>query len=309
MLVRVFAIALNTYREAVRARVLLGVFGLALATCVYSLLVATLSLNNEARVVADLGAASVSLYAVVVAVVLVSTSLYRELEHRTIFPILSRPIQRWEYLLGKYLGALLTIGLFVALDTAVLLGALALETGQRPWRVVAIGAVMLAILAVTLVRARYTRVYVFVPWGFAFVAAMWLVAATATEERQLLGASAVLALCEVSIVTALATLFASFSSPFLTFVFTAGVFVFGRSADTLAHLPRRVFGPFASVFRAISHVVPNLNTYVPPRALLLGQVAGQPLGAYMGRSAFYALCYTAALLALAALVFRRRDFA
>jgi hypothetical protein len=309
MLVRVFAIALNTYREAVRARLLLGVFGLALATCLYSILVATLSLNNEARVVADLGAASVSLYAVVVAVVLVSTSLYRELEHRTIFPILSRPIQRWEYLLGKYLGTLLTVGVFIALDSGVLLGALALETGQRPWKVAAIDGLLLAILAVTLVRARYTRVYVFVPWGLAFAAAMWLAAAPAADERQLLGASAVLALCEVSIVTALATLFASFSSPFLTFVFTAGVFRIGRSADTLAHLPARVYGPWARVSRAVSHVVPNLNAYVPPRALLLGHVAGQSLGAYIGRSAFYAVCYAVALLALAAVVFRQRDFA
>ena len=62
----------------------------------------------------------------------------------------------------------------------------------------------------------------YIPWGLALAAAMWLVAAPATEERQLLGASAVLALCEVAIVAALATLFASFSSPFLTFVFTAG---------------------------------------------------------------------------------------
>src|SRR5260370_10953248 len=118
MFSRVLCITLNTYREAVRARLLLGVFALGLATCLYSSVVATLSLHNEARVVGDLGAASLSLYGVVVAIVLGSTSLYRELEYKTIFPILSRPIRRWEYLLGKYLGTLLTVAVFVAVHAA-----------------------------------------------------------------------------------------------------------------------------------------------------------------------------------------------
>ena len=91
MFARVFAIALNTYREAVRARILLGLFAVALATCGYSVIVASLSLHNEPRVVADLGSAAMSLYAVVVAIVMGSTSLHRELEYKTIFPILSRP--------------------------------------------------------------------------------------------------------------------------------------------------------------------------------------------------------------------------
>jgi ABC-type transport system involved in multi-copper enzyme maturation permease subunit len=305
---RILAIALNTYREAVRARLLLGLLGVALAACVYSLFVATLS-NNEARVVADLGAATVSLLSVVVAVVLIATSLHRELEYRTIFPILSRPIERWEYLVGKYLGALLTIAVFVAIDVSVVLATLALETGQPPWKVCAAAGLLLGILGALLVRARYTRVFVFIPWALALAAGMWLVAAPAAEERQLVGAAAVLSLCEVSIVAALATLFASFSSPFLTFVFTAGFFCVGRSADTLAHMPVRIFGPFVTWGRAISRVVPNLHTYVPPRALLLDQVPGQSLSGYMGGSALYAVCYAAGLLALAVLVFRRRDFA
>ena len=88
---RIFAITLNTYREAVRARLLLGVFALSLATSAYSLVVAALSLGNEARVVADLGSLSFSLYGVIVAIVLGSTSLYRELEYKTIFPFSPAP--------------------------------------------------------------------------------------------------------------------------------------------------------------------------------------------------------------------------
>src|SRR5258708_37218114 len=155
---RVLAIALNTYREAVRARLLLGLFALGLATCAYSVVIASLSAHNELRVVADLGAASLSLYSVVVAIVLGSTSLYRELEHKAIFPILSRPIRRWEYLVGKYFGTVLTVAVFLAVQASTLLSLLALEGGQVAWKVGALAAVMLAILRTLLVRARLSRV-------------------------------------------------------------------------------------------------------------------------------------------------------
>jgi ABC-type transport system involved in multi-copper enzyme maturation permease subunit len=310
MLARTLAIALNTYREAVRARLLLGVLALALATSAYSLVVATLSLRNETRVVADLGAASLSLYAVTVAILLGSTSLYRELEHRTIFPILSRPIRRWEYLLGKYLGTLLTVGAFVAIDASVILATLALESGQPPWRVLGVAVALLAVLGVALWQTPGRRVYVLVPWALAAAAAMWVTAQPAFEERQLVAASAVLSVCEVAIVAAFATLCAAFTSPFLTATFTAMVFVIGRSADTLAHFPARVFGQTISrIARGLSHVVPNLHIYVPARALLLGKVAEHPVWPYVGTSAAYAAGYATVLLVLAAIVFRHRDFA
>jgi hypothetical protein len=310
MVARILAIALNTYREAVRARVLLGILALALATAAYSLFVATLSLRGEARVVADLGAASLSLYAVTVAIVLGSTSLYRELEHRTVFPILSRPIRRWEYLVGKYFGTLLFVAAFVAVDAAVILATLALESGQSSLRVLAVAIALLAALAAALWRSPGRRVYVFVPWAIGAAVAMWAVAQPAFEERQLVAASAFLSLSEVAIIAAFATLCAAFTSPFLTATFTAMVFVIGRSADTFAHFPARVFGDkFAHGARALSHVVPNLHLYVPARALLLGHVAEHPVWPYVGGSAAYAACYATVLLVLAAVVFRHRDFA
>lgn len=283
MLARISTIATNTYREAVRARLLIGIFAVALGWCVYSLLVATLSLHNEARVVADVGAMGLSIVAVAVAIIMGSTSLYRELEHKTIFPILSRPLRRWEYLLGKYFGTLLTVVVFVCVDAAAVLLALALETGQTPWKVGACAALLLGILGVTLVRARHTRVFVFVPWSAALLVAAWLLASTSPDERQLVLAASVLSVCEVAIVAAVATLFASFSSPFLTAVFTVMIFIIGRSTDTMAHIPPKQFGQlFTSAGKALARVWPNLHVYVPARALLLGRVPGQAVWPYVG---------------------------
>jgi hypothetical protein len=306
---RILTIALNTYREAVRARLLLGVLAVALGTCVYALLVATLSLHNEARVVADLGAASLSLYAVLVAIVLGSTSLYRELELKTIFPILSRPLRRWEYLVGKYLGSMLTVGVFVAVDAAAVLLLLAMEAGQTPWKVGTAALAMLALLGAMMLRAREARVFVAIPWAAAFVLVAWLLAAAAPGERQLVAAAAVLAVCEVGIVAAVTTLFASFSSPFLTATFTAMVFVIGRSSDALAHIPVHPFGPLSTFGRYLARAVPNLHVYVPARALLLGQDAAQPVWPYVAEAALHAALYATGLLAASALIFRKRDFA
>jgi Cu-processing system permease protein len=310
VLARILTIALNTYREAVRARVLLGVFAVALATDVYSVLVGTLSLHNEARVVADLGAASISLYGVLIAVVLGSTSLYRELEHKTIFPILSRPIRRWEYVVGKYKGTMFTVGVFVCVDTAAVLLMLALESGQPPWKVAAAALLMLGILGVTLVRARYTRVFVLIPWSLALVGVAWLLASPSPDERQLVVAASVLAVSEIAIVAAVATLFASFSSPFLTATFTVMLFVIGRSSDTMAHIPVRQFGAsVASGGRVLAHVIPNLHIYVPARAFLLGNVPGHPVWPYVASAVLHAAFYATGLLVLSALIFRKRDFA
>jgi Cu-processing system permease protein len=309
VLPRIVAVALNAYREAVRARVLYGLLGLALATTAYSLVVGTLSLHQETRVVADLGAASISLYAVLVAIVLGATSLHREIELKTLFPILTRKLRRHEYLVGKYLGSLATLGVFVAIDGAAVLGILAIEGGQDPWRVGGAAIVLLAVLGGALFLAKRTRVFVALPWSIVAFLVMALLASPVGDERRLVIASAALTLCEVAIVAAIATLFASFSSPFLTALFTLGVFLLGRSTDSMAHLPPKLFGEgFHMAGTVLARVLPNLHVYVPARPLLLGHVPDTPVWPFVGLAAAQAFFYSTLLLTLSALVFRKRDF-
>ncbi len=308
MLMRIFAIALNSYREAVRARVLYGLLGLALATTAYSVILGAMSLHQERRVVADVSAASISLYAVLVAVVLGSTSLHREIELKTLFPILTRRLVRHEFVLGKFLGTWLTLGVFVLVDGGIALALLAHQAGRPPGLVFGLLGGFVAALGVALWRLARVRVFVLVPWSVAFFAAMALLAAPAGGERALVLASCTLTLLEVAIVTAITLFFSSFSTPFLTAIFTAGLFVFGRSAETLGNLPVRVVGSVPRTLGAVvSKVVPNLHLYVPERALLLGEVDGVPLMPYLGRCALNAACYTALLLVLASAIFRKRD--
>lgn len=310
MLGRIGAIALNTFREAVRARVLFGLFAAALAVTAYSLVVAAMSVRGEMRVVADLGAASTSLFAVVVAIVLGATTLHRELELKTVYPILTRRLVRHEYLVGKYLGILATVGVFVALDSAAVLGILASQSHASAARAYGLPAALAAGLVVALVAAKRRRAFVLLPFAPVALVVMAFAAADAGPEARLVVASAALTVAEVAIVAAVATLFSSFSSPFLTSVFTLGVFFVGRSADTLAHLPPKAFGEtMRGVGAALARVFPNLQAYVPARPILLGEVEGVPLAPYVAHAWLVAAGYAIVLLAVGALVFRRRDFA
>jgi len=309
MLGRVFAIAMNTYREAVRARVLFGLLAFALATSVYSLVIAAMSVRQEMRIVADIGAGSISLYAVLTTIILGATSLYRELELKTIFPILTRRLRRHEYVVGKYLGILATMLVFVAIDGATVLGILAFQSKLHVEVTAAVIAGFAAVLAFLLVRAKHARVFVVLPWALALFAAMALCAHGAGDERQVLLVSAVLTLGEVAIVGAMAMVFSSFSSPFLTAIFTLWLFLIGRSTDTMANIPERLFGSgIRTTGKVLAKIVPNLTAYVPGRPLLLGQLPAVPLAGYVGRAWLVAIAYACVLLTLSAVIFRRRDF-
>jgi Cu-processing system permease protein len=309
MVLRVLAIALNTYRESLRARVLLGLAGIAFAVAFYSLIVGAYTLKHAPRVVSDLGAASISIFSVAVAIIIGAASLHRELEQKTLFPILARPIERGEYLAGKYLGTLLTIAVFIMADAGLVLFISAALGGRAIALVVAIGALSVAGLIAAAWRFPWARTFGPIPWALLLLVLGAMLAGSAPAERRVvLGASA-LAFLEVAIVAAFATLFSSFSTPFLSALLTLGVFLIGRNADALARFPVKTFGQTMHEFGVVlSKIAPNLHVYVPPRPLLTGEAEGGRLWPYLGMAAIAAAGWSVGLLAVASQIFKRRDF-
>jgi len=308
-LYRILTIAENTYREAVRAKILHGLIALAVGTSGYSLVVGAYALGNQKKVVSDLGAASISLYSIVVAIILGATSLYRELELKTLFPILARPIERWEYLAGKYLGTLLVLVAFIGLNSGLLLFAVAGIDTRSVSLSLLLPAVQIGIALLVGWRVPRMRTWLPLPLAVLLVATGAWFAADAVTERAVILGQGLFTTLEVSIVTCLCLVFAAFSSPFLTGVFTISVFLVGRSADTLARLPEVMFGPtIKQVGLFLSYVFPNLMVYVPARELLIGEAAGVSLTLHAVFAALQAASWSLGLLTLAALIFRRRDF-
>jgi ABC-type transport system involved in multi-copper enzyme maturation permease subunit len=308
MLARVSVVMLNTYREAVRAKVLHGLFALSLATAGYCIVVGQFASAAAARVLSNLGSASMALYGVFVAIVLSATSLHREIELKTLFPILARPISRSEYVLGKYLGTLATLALFVMGNAAVFLSALA-ATGDTPLWQPSLAALLSVGVAVLLGwRAPSWRTFAPVVATLILLVTGAVLAAQFPDDRRVLLGAGLLTICEVAVVSGVALLFSAFSSPFLTAICTFGVFIVGRSADTLAALPARVFGQaIHDAAAALSRVVPNLMLYVPERALLTGEGVGVTPASYIGLACLHTLGWAAVLLGSACWLFRRRD--
>lgn len=309
MLLRIATVALNAYREAVRARVLIGLTGVAVAVAFMSLVVGALTLGDAPRVAANLGAAAVSIFSIVVAIFIGAASLHRELEMKTILPLLARPIRRSEYLVGKYLGTMLVVLVFVMAEGGLVLMMSAALGGKDLATVLGVGVGLAAALALAMWRVPSARTFGPIPWGAAMFVSGTVLCAVAPHEQSLVLSSSVLTLLEVGIIAAIATLFSSFSTPFLSSLLTVGMIGIGRNADWLARLPVKYFGPEVSeAAKVLSTVVPNLHVYVPARPLLTGEALEADLVAYVGMAAVQSLGWVLGLLAVAAFVFQQRDF-
>ena len=304
---RIYAITLNTFREAVRDRVLYGVLGFACAVLFFTLALAELSLHDQARVVTDVGLASISLFSVMIAIFLGSSLLYKEIERKTLYVILPKPIRRAEFLLGKYFGIVLTAVVFVALMGALQLWISALEAQVAPLLALGVLAGLAGLLAVALYFAR-DRTAVLVPFALVALLAVAPLAEHAGVPLEAIFAQLVLCAVEVLVLASVVILFSSFSSPFLTGIFTLGIWVLGRSADDMATMKSKQLGAFLlQLLRVAAEVLPNLQLYVPGRTLLHGQ-SKVLVWPYVASSAGYGLLYAALLLVFATLIFQRRDF-
>jgi Cu-processing system permease protein len=306
---RIYAIALNTYREAVRDRVLFGVLVFAAGVLALTLALGELSLDQQMRVVTDLGLASISLFSVVIAIFLGSSLLYKEIERKTLYVILPKPIARFEFLLGKYFGIVATTGVFIAIMGSLQLLVTAIQAGASALLVIAVPAVLLAMLGAGFLVVK-DRTLVVPLWSLvALGATSWLCSTVDVELFRLL-ASLLLSMGEVLILAAVALLFSSFSTPFLTGAFTFGVWLVGRAAHDMVAMKTRVLSPAVKrILGWLAEVIPNFNLFVPGRSTLVTKATnyGDPL-AYLATSMGYAVLYAAAILFVATWIFRRRDF-
>ena len=101
---RIVYIASNTFREAVRDRVLYNLIAFALLLSGAAILVGQISIEIEKLVVINLGLTAVSLFGVVIAIFIGIGLVSKEIEKRTLYTVLSRPVRRWEFIVGKFFG-------------------------------------------------------------------------------------------------------------------------------------------------------------------------------------------------------------
>jgi ABC-type transport system involved in multi-copper enzyme maturation permease subunit len=150
---RIAYIASNTFREAVRDRVLYNLVAFALLMSGAAILVGQISIGIERLVVINLGLTAVSLFGMVIAIFVGIGLVSKEIEKRTLYTVLSRPVQRWEFIVGKFFGlagTLVVNTFFMALGVfAALLYVSRHFQAADGWVLVALYFIILQFLIIT----------------------------------------------------------------------------------------------------------------------------------------------------------------
>jgi ABC-type transport system involved in multi-copper enzyme maturation permease subunit len=126
---RVGAIALNTFREAIRNKVLYLLLLFAVALIAFALALGQMSLHEELRVTRDLGLGGIALFGVLIAIFVGVNLVYKELDKKTVFSLIPKPIHRYEFVVGKYAGMVVTLAVQMAIMSAVLFLVLVVQGG------------------------------------------------------------------------------------------------------------------------------------------------------------------------------------
>jgi len=114
---RILAIASNTFRENIRDKILYNLIVFALVMILSSIALGQLTLGHEDKVIVDIGLSSISIVGTLIAIFIGIGLVFKELEKRTIYALIAKPIHRHEFILGKFLGLLFTLFVNVAIMT------------------------------------------------------------------------------------------------------------------------------------------------------------------------------------------------
>ncbi len=145
----VTAIAHNTFREAIRDRILYLLLAFAILLIAVSRLLAMLTVGSEEKIIKDVGLSAISLFGVLTAMFVGVSLVWKEIERRTILTLLANPVRRWQFVAGKYLGLLLVLAMNVGLMSVALLALLWLRGEPALALLPALGLTYLELALVT----------------------------------------------------------------------------------------------------------------------------------------------------------------
>ena len=128
---RIAAVAFNTYRETVRERVLYNLLFFAIVMTLCGLLLSELSIRQDQKIIKDIGLASMDLFGTLIAIFIGVGLVNKEIERRSLYPLLAKPLARGEFFVGKFLGLCFTLLVNIAVMSAGLWVTLA-ATGPMP---------------------------------------------------------------------------------------------------------------------------------------------------------------------------------
>jgi ABC-type transport system involved in multi-copper enzyme maturation permease subunit len=261
-------IAWNVFRESVRDKVLYNLVAFAVLLIGASVLLAQLTAGQDVRIIKDLGLAAISIFGLFIAVFIGIGLVSKEVERRSIYTLLSKPVYRRDVVLGKYAGLVLTLLVNVTVMTVALYAVLAYlgwtesDEFKKSWAAPAADPAMLKAIALIFV--------------------------------------------ELMLLTAIALFFSTFSTPLLSAALTFGLFIVGHFGADLKRFEEIVDSrPVAAMARGLYYLVPNLASFDVKARVVHAQPVGTE---EMLLASAYGVVYITILLVSAIFIFSRRDF-
>jgi Cu-processing system permease protein len=261
-------VAVHVFRDSIRDKVLYSIVAFAVLLIASSLLMAQLTAGQDVKIIKDLGLAAMSLFGLFIAIFIGIGLVAREIERRSIYAVLAKPVRRHEFIVGKYVGLIGT--LFVNLAVMVVAYYAVLEY-------------MALVLPPAVFKGE----------------------PPATDPHLLLAVGLIWA--ELAIVTAIALFWSTFSSSaLLSAALTAGLWVAGQFGADLRNFDQVVNSRVAvGIARGLYYVLPNFAAFDVKAQVVHGLPVG---GDYMAVTLGYAMAYIAMLIVASVLIFSRRDF-
>src|SRR5205814_6009995 len=213
----------NAFRESVRDKVLYNLVLFAILMIGASYLIGQLTAGQDVKIIKDLGLSATSVFGLFIAVFIGIGLVSKEVERRSIYSLLAKPVHRYHLVAGKYVGLILTLVVNVAIMTVALYAVLA----YMAWDEV------------------YTQLKGYDP---------------VTMDPAMLKAIGLI-LVELAVITAIALFFSTFSTPIMSAVFTFALYVVGHFSTDLRDFGQVVDNPAtARLARALYWVLPNLSS-------------------------------------------------
>lgn len=264
----VYHVAVHVFKESVRDKVLYNLVLFAGLLMASSFLISQLTAGQDVKIVKDLGLAAISIFGLFIAIFIGIGLVSKEVDKRSIYPLLAKPVRRHELIAGKFAGLALTLAINVAIMAVMYFALLAFyhytqpEHIQRAWEAPAIDPALLKPI--------------------------------------------VLVYLQLLIVNAIALFFSTLTSPMLAAAFTLGIWIAGHFSEDLKAFDALVESAAAGALgKFLYYVLPNFGAFDVKALVVHGQSVPNGL---MGINLLYTAAYVGLLLVGAALIFARKDF-
>jgi ABC-type transport system involved in multi-copper enzyme maturation permease subunit len=261
-------VAVNVFKESVRDRVPYNLVLFAVLLISSSYLIGQLTAGQDVKIIKDLGLAATAIFGLFISIFIGIGLVSKEVERRSIYALLAKPVSRPQFIIGKYAGLVLTLAVNVAVMTIAVYAVL----GYMTWS------------------------------ETAEFKAGW--EAPGVDPRLL--KATLLIFVELMLVTAVALFFSTFSSPILSAAFTFGLYIVGQFNADLKNFDKIVQSkPAIWLARGLYHLLPDLSAFDVKTEVVHGLHV--PAG-YLVSTTAYGMAYIAALVIASVVIFARRDF-